>query len=113
MSMKTHLSFPTRNLEKSIAFYETLFNTKAFKRREDYALFVVDDPGLELALNPHDRVNVDPRAHFGIAADDASTVDEATTRFAGVGVAVDIEQGQTCCYAKQNKVWASDPDGRR
>jgi len=112
-NMKTHLSLPTSSLERSIAFYETLLNVKPFKRHEDYALFVVDDPGLELALVRNGRVTVDPAAHFGLAADDTHMVDEAGARFANAGLTVDVEQGQTCCYARQDKVWATDPDGRR
>ena len=111
--MKTHLSLPTRNLDQSVAFYETLFQAKPFKRRADYALFVVDNPGLELALVRRARVRIDSSSHFGLAADDSNVVDEAVSRFAAAGIAADVERDQTCCYAKQNKVWASDPDGRR
>ena len=111
--MKTHLSLPTTNLEKSVAFYETLFKATPLKQHDDYALFVVEDPGLELALVPADRVRLDSRSHFGLATDDTRIVDEAAARFAAAGLAIDVERGETCCYAKQNKVWATDPDGRR
>jgi catechol 2,3-dioxygenase-like lactoylglutathione lyase family enzyme len=111
--MKTHLSLPTAHFEKSIAFYATLFKTNPFKRRDDYALFVVDDPGLELALVPSNRVSVDAGAHFGLAADHTDIVDEAAARLAAAGLRIDVERDETCCYAKQNKVWATDPDGRR
>ena len=111
--MKTHLSLPTTNFEKSVAFYETLLKATPLKQQDDYALFVVEDPGLELALVLNDRVRVDSRSHFGLAADDTNIVDEAAARFAAAGLAIDVEREQTCCYAKQNKVWATDPDGRR
>jgi hypothetical protein len=26
---------------------------------------------------------------------------------------VDVEREETCCYAVQTKVWATDPEGRR
>jgi len=111
--MKTHLSLPTANLEKSVAFYKTLFKAKPLKQHDDYALFVVEDPGLELALVLNNRVSADSGSHFGLAADDTNVVDEAVARFTAAGLAIDVERGQTCCYAKQNKVWATDPDGRR
>ena len=111
--MKTHLSLPTTDLEKSVAFYETLFKTTALKRHNDYALFVVEDPGLELALTLANQVRVDAGSHFGLAAAESSVVDEAAARFAAAGFETDVEREQTCCYAKQNKVWATDPDGRR
>jgi catechol 2,3-dioxygenase-like lactoylglutathione lyase family enzyme len=111
--MKMHLSLPTNSLEQSVAFYEMLLKAKPFKRYVDYALFVVDDPGLELALVRSDRVRVDSSTHFGLAVDDTDCVDEATARFDSAGLTVDVERDQTCCYAKQNKVWVTDPDGRR
>jgi len=111
--MKTHLSLPTTSLEQSVAFYEALLQAKPYKRYEDYALFVVDNPGLELSLVRLERVSVDVSAHFGLAADDINSVEEATARFASAGLTADVERDQTCCYAKQNKVWATDPDGRR
>lgn len=40
-------------------------------------------------------------------------VDAAIDRLQSAGYAVDIETEETCCYAVQNKVWATDPDGRR
>jgi hypothetical protein len=40
-------------------------------------------------------------------------VDAAIARLQGAGYAVDVEIDETCCYAVQNKVWATDPDGRR
>lgn len=111
--MKTHLSLPTAWLDRSIAFYQTLLNAKPSKQHSDYALFIADDPGLELALVTSTDIQVDSHAHFGLAAGDTDLVDAAAARLTAAGISVDIEHGQTCCYAKQNKVWASDPDGRR
>jgi catechol 2,3-dioxygenase-like lactoylglutathione lyase family enzyme len=111
--MKTHLSLPTTSLEKSVAFYRALLKAQPLKQYEDYALFVIDDPGLELALVREDSVHIGSKSHFGIAADTNDLVDDAATRLAAAGLSIDIERAQTCCYAKQNKVWATDPDGRR
>lgn len=111
--MKTHLSFPVRNLSSSIAFYETLLTSPPVKRYDDYALFVVEDPGLELSLTPAKSVNVDQAAHFGVAVESSASVDAAIARLTHAGLEVEVERGQTCCYARQDKVWASDPDGRR
>ena len=33
------------------------------------------------------------------------------TRLAAEGVAIEAEPGAVCCYARQDKVWAHDPDG--
>lgn len=111
--MKIHLSLPTADLSRSVAFYQTLLNAAPLKRHDDYALFVSKEPGIELALNPQDRVEIESGAHFGIAAEQTVAVDEALARLSRAGLTVDVERDETCCYAKQNKVWTTDPDGRR
>jgi catechol 2,3-dioxygenase-like lactoylglutathione lyase family enzyme len=111
--MKMHLNLATRDLDASVAFYGTLLGAPPAKKFADYALFVTDEPALELALDL-DRGAVAGRGqHFGIVVDSTDAVDAQITRLQGAGYAVDVEREETCCYALQTKVWASDPDGRR
>jgi catechol 2,3-dioxygenase-like lactoylglutathione lyase family enzyme len=111
--MKTHLHLATRDLDASVAFYRTLLNAEPAKQLDDYALFLTEDPGLELALSPDPQLTPSRDVHFGIATDSADVVDVAIARLKDAGIPVDIEIEETCCYAKQSKVWATDPDGRR
>lgn len=111
--MKTHLSLATQNLNESVAFYSTLLNSKPAKHYDDYALFLTESPGLELALTLNPRARISSDAHYGLAVDTPDLVDSAIERLKGAGIAVDIETEEICCYAKQSKVWATDPDGRR
>ena len=110
--MKTHLNLVTGDLERAIAYYAVLLQALPAKRHEDYALFIVDDPGLELALDSGAVVAPSGSVHYGIAVDSVAAVDDAAERLEAAGYAVKIERDQTCCYAKQTKVWSSDPDGR-
>lgn len=111
--MKMHLNFATHNLDASVAFYRTLLLAEPAKNYADYALFLTDEPGLELALDLDPQANVVEGAHYGIVVETADEVDAAITRFQSAGYPIDIEKEETCCYAVQNKVWATDPDGRR
>jgi catechol 2,3-dioxygenase-like lactoylglutathione lyase family enzyme len=111
--MKTHLHLATRDLDASVAFYRTLLDAEPAKRYDDYALFLTENPGLELALSRDPRAKVPADVHFGIAVDAQHLVADAIERLQDAGVPVDIESGETCCYAVQDKVWATDPDGRR
>ena len=111
--MKTHLNFTTTDLVKSIEFYSTLLNASPQKRLTDYALFITDQPALELALNAVDlppQLNGD---HFGIFVETTDEVDYAIKRLEKAGLVASIEREETCCYANQTKVWAVDPSGRR
>ena len=110
--MKTHLNLATTDLEKSVAFYSTLLDAKPAKVRSDYALFITEDPGIELALDLTDSVDPTRDAHYGIYVESSDAVERAIDRFRLAGYETKIERAETCCYANQTKVWASDPQGR-
>jgi catechol 2,3-dioxygenase-like lactoylglutathione lyase family enzyme len=111
--MKMHLNLATRDLDASVAFYSTLLMAKPAKTLPDYALFITDEPGLELALD----LDIDARPvggqHFGLVVDSTDAVEEQIIRLEAAGYPLDVEREETCCYANQTKVWATDPDGRR
>ncbi|MBC5806292.1 MAG: ArsI/CadI family heavy metal resistance metalloenzyme [Candidatus Eremiobacter antarcticus] len=111
--MKTHLNLSTANLQKSVDFYSVLLNAQPVKHYDDYALFVSEDPGLELALDRTAAVHVSESAHYGVAVESAKDVDEAAARLQMADLTTDVELDDVCCYARQNKVWTTDPDGRR
>ncbi|HET9030752.1 MAG TPA: ArsI/CadI family heavy metal resistance metalloenzyme, partial [Candidatus Aquilonibacter sp.] len=111
--MKTHLNLATTDLAKSVSFYSVLLNTQPAKVLSDYALFITEEPGLELALDLRDAVNPTTDAHFGIYVESTEHVERAIERLEANGLVQSIEREDVCCYANQTKVWASDPDGRR
>lgn len=111
--MKTHLNFATADLQKSVAFYRTLLQSEPAKQLDDYALFITEDPGLELALDFNPDVKLAHGAHFGVVVDSVEAVEGAIRRLEAAGVQTLVERDETCCYAKQTKVWSADPDGRR
>jgi catechol 2,3-dioxygenase-like lactoylglutathione lyase family enzyme len=111
--MKMHLNLATRDLDASVAFYSTLLGAAPVKKLEDYALFVTNQPGLELALDLDAGALAGRGQHFGIVVETAEAVDAQISRLEAAGYATDIEREETCCYANQTKVWASDPEGRR
>ncbi len=48
---RLHVSLNVRDLERSVRFYETLFDTAPTKLRADYANFELASPAVLLALN--------------------------------------------------------------
>lgn len=111
--MKTHLNFATADLQKSVAFYSTLLQTAPVKHLADYALFITEDPGLELALDLNPKSMGAHGAHYGVVVSSTDEVDRAIERLQAAGLETLVEREETCCYANQTKVWAQDPDGRR
>jgi catechol 2,3-dioxygenase-like lactoylglutathione lyase family enzyme len=108
-----HLNLATRDLDASVAFYEALLGAPPVKTLPDYALFVTEEPGLELALDLDGAAVAGPGQHFGIVVGSADAVDAQAEKLRAAGYAIDVEREETCCYANQTKVWASDPEGRR
>ena len=111
--MKMHLNLATRDIDASVAFYSTLLGAQPLKKLADYALFVTEQPGLELALDLDAGAQAGHGQHFGIVVDSTAEVDAQIVRLQAATYAVDIERDETCCYAVQTKVWATDPEGRR
>lgn len=111
--MKTHLSFATEDLAVSVEFYSLLFDTKPAKVHPDYALFITEEPPLELALDAASRAPVSSHDHYGICVETVEDLEQAIARLEKAGIASSVEREETCCYAEQSKVWAVDPSGRR
>ncbi len=111
--MKTHLNLATTDLEKSVAFYSTVLDAPPAKVRHGYALFITEQPGLELALDFSTNVRPADDAHYGVFVETVDDVERAIQRLERAGLASSIEREETCCYANQTKVWATDPEGRR
>jgi catechol 2,3-dioxygenase-like lactoylglutathione lyase family enzyme len=106
-----HLSLNVSDLERSVGFYSALFGTAPAKRRADYAKFETDDPPLVLSLEPTPRPTGGPLNHLGFRMDDAAALVAVQERLERAGVRSQREEGVECCYARQTKFWATDPDG--
>jgi catechol 2,3-dioxygenase-like lactoylglutathione lyase family enzyme len=111
--VRTHLNFGTVDLAKSVKFYSTLLDAKPAKLLGDYALFITDQPGLELALALTNEVSPTRDAHYGVYVETEEDVERAIARLEQASLASSIEREETCCYANQTKVWTVDPEGRR
>lgn len=112
---RIHMGLAVRNLGKSVVFYGTLFGQGPTKTRPRYAKFEVAEPPVNLALNEVGGATgpTNPVAHFGIQVKSTEAVNEIAERLRAVGLETVVERNVTCCYAVQNKVWATDPDGNK
>ncbi|WP_326743451.1 VOC family protein [Streptomyces sp. NBC_00121] len=106
---RVQLALRVPDLPASIAFYSKLFGTEPAKLRDGYANFAIAEPPLKLVLvqgTPDEDTRLD---HLGVEVDTTEAVHAATTRLAGQGLATDVENDTTCCYALQDKVWVHGP----
>ncbi len=105
-----HVSLNVTNLEKSVQFYEILFDRPPAKQRSDYAKFETDEPPLVLSLEPNGKSGGGTLNHLGIRLGNARQLVAAQERLEKRGVRSQREEGVECCYAKQTKFWVHDPD---
>jgi len=112
---RVQLALRVSDLEGSIAFYRKLLGVEPAKRRPGYANFAVAEPPLKLVLLEGDGDGGEPTRldHLGVEVEDAEQVSAAVTRLAGEGLATDVEESTTCCYALQDKVWVTGPGRER
>lgn len=108
--LKPHVSLNVSDIDASVAFYEAAFGVKAAKRRPGYAKFDLEAPSLNLTMNQSPRTGVNA-SHFGIQVATSDDVLEAKNQFEAAGLRTLSEEDTACCYAVQDKVWVTDPDG--
>ncbi|MBW4514785.1 MAG: VOC family protein [Timaviella obliquedivisa GSE-PSE-MK23-08B] len=107
---RLQLALNVSNIDTAVDFYSKLFSTEPSKRRPGYANFAIAEPPLKLVLfeNPGATGKLN---HLGIEVESSEKVIEAGDRLKQANLNVKAEPQTTCCYALQDKVWVSDPDG--
>lgn len=110
---RVQLALNVTDLESAVGFYSKLFGAEPAKRRPGYANFAIDEPPLKLVLLESPEGAGGTLNHLGVEVFSTDEVAAATARLAGDGLATDVEENTTCCYATQDKVWVTDPDGAR
>lgn len=110
--MKMHLSLKVSDLQRSVVFYTAFFGVAPHKERPGYANFDLTDPPLKFALNEHPiQAGAGGLDHLGFQVSSTEVVRAVKERLQAAGLATFDETDTTCCYAKQDKIWARDPDG--
>ena len=110
---RVQLALRVSDLEGSIAFYSKLFGAEPAKRRPGYANFAIAEPPLKLVLIEGEGDAPTRLDHLGVEVERTDQVTAAAARLSGEGLATDVEEKTTCCYAVQDKVWVTGPGHER
>ena len=107
---RLQLALDVDDIDAAVDFYRRLLGTEPAKRRPGYANFAVAEPPLKLVLleNPGRGGGLN---HLGIEVESPEAVREHTDRLRSTGLDTATEDATTCCWAKQDKVWVTAPDG--
>lgn len=104
-----HVHAHVEDLAASIAFYSKLFAAEPTRVEADYAKWMLEDPRINFAISTRGATTgVD---HLGFQTDDAEELAELKERATAADMAL-LDQGETsCCYARSEKHWVTDPQG--
>ena len=104
-----HVHVAVSNLEQSIRFYSTVFAAAPAVRKPDYAKWMLDDPRINFAISQRGgKLGVN---HLGLQVDSGTELEEIHCRLDAAGGDVVAEANVSCCYAKSDKYWITDPQG--
>src|SRR5262249_19171770 len=109
-SMKRlHIHLSVEDISQSVRFYSTLFAVEPSVVKADYAKWMLDDPRVNFAISTRSaETGLD---HFGIQAETADELKDVYGRLREADRPVLEEGATTCCYAKSEKAWITDPQG--
>jgi len=104
-----HVHLHVDDLDKSIGFYSKLFAAEPSRVEADYAKWMLDDPRVNFAISTRGaRAGID---HLGFQTDDAAELAALKARAEAADMALLDEGETTCCYARSEKHWVTDPQG--
>ena len=104
-----HVHAHVEDLQASIAFYSQLFASEPTRVESDYAKWMLEDPRINFAISTRgSKPGVD---HLGIQTDTEDELAELKARAQAADMTLLDEGATSCCYARSEKYWVTDPQG--
>jgi catechol 2,3-dioxygenase-like lactoylglutathione lyase family enzyme len=104
-----HVHLHVTDLAQSVTFYSRLFAAQPVRTEVDYAKWMLEDPPVNFAISTRgDQPGID---HLGIQTDNAEELLALKDRATAADMSLLDEGATTCCYARSEKHWITDPQG--
>jgi len=104
-----HVHVHVDDLAKSIGFYSKLFAAEPARVEGDYAKWMLEDPRINFAISTRgSKAGID---HLGFQTDDPEELAALKARAEAADMTLLDEGETTCCYARSEKHWVTDPQG--
>lgn len=104
-----HVHVRVEDLGKNITFYSAMFGQEPARMEADYAKWILTDPPVNFAISTRgDAPGVD---HLGIQVETQEELAAMKSNAARADTALLDEGETTCCYARSDKYWITDPQG--
>ena len=106
---RLHVHISVADLPASVRFYAALFGAPPTVAHDDYAKWMLDDPRVNFAISS--RGAAPGLDHLGIQVETPDDLADAYARLRAADRPVLEEGATTCCYARSDKAWITDPQG--
>ena len=104
-----HVHVAVDDLEANIRFYSTVFGVGPTVQKPDYAKWMIEDPRVNFAISQRGaKAGVD---HLGFQVDSEQEPGVLRQQVAAAEIAALDQPDATCCYARSDKYWITDPQG--
>ena len=107
---RLHVNISVIDIDRSVAFYTTLFEAEPTVLKDDYAKWMLDDPRVNLSISA--RCGGAPGVdHLGIQTGSGAELAALAGRLKAAGTPHRDQPDAQCCYARGDKTWVYDPQG--
>ena len=104
-----HVHAHVDDLQASVAFYSKMFAAEPARLEADYAKWMLEDPRINFAISTRGgKPGVD---HLGFQTDTEEELAELKSRAQAADMTLLDEGNVSCCYARSEKHWVTDPQG--
>jgi catechol 2,3-dioxygenase-like lactoylglutathione lyase family enzyme len=104
-----HVHVAVDDLAANIRFYSTVFGAPPTVQKGDYAKWMMDDPRINFAISKRGfNAGLD---HLGVQVDSEEELASLRNQVAQAEIAATDQPDATCCYARSDKYWTTDPQG--
>ncbi len=104
-----HVHAHVQDLQASVAFYSKMFAAEPTRLETDYAKWMLEDPRINFAISTRGiQSGVD---HLGFQTDSTEELAELKQRATEADMTLMDEGATSCCYARSEKHWVTDPQG--
>lgn len=104
-----HVHLHVEDLAKNIAFYSAMFKQTPARAETDYAKWMLQDPPVNFAISTRgDKPGLD---HLGFQVESTEELQALKAQAEQADMALLDEGETTCCYARSDKYWVTDPQG--
>ena len=104
-----HIHVSVNDLHQNIRFYSSIFGAGPSVLKDDYAKWMLEDPRINFAIST--RGHEPGVNHLGIQAESDAELKALRVAIVEAQAPMLEQKEASCCYAKSDKYWTTDPQG--